>query len=109
MGKIALATQNRQRSPERLVPRDRQAMELLAIVISGEAGRLLKSPRLKFKFRFGAVDKMLLPSRDKGLVDPGADRFARKEAQPARARRKRKDFFGMGRTQPLEIERQALG
>jgi hypothetical protein len=82
-------------------------MEFRAVVIGGQAGRVLKGAGAEIKLRLGAVGEMLLPPRDQRLLEPGADRFARVETQPAGPGGERKNALGVRGPEPLEIAGQA--
>src|SRR5579863_2326697 len=104
---IGLAAEDGQGPARRFVPADRKAVELGAVVVGRQARGLLEGMRMEVEFGLGAIDEMLLPARDQRLLEPGADRLARVEAQPAGSGGEGKDALRMRGPQPLEIKRQA--
>ena len=70
---------------------DGQEMELVPVVVEGQACRLLEGVGREIEHRLGAERKMLLPARDQRLFEKAADRLAANETQMARPRGQRED------------------
>jgi hypothetical protein len=66
---------------------------------------VLESAGVEVDLGLRPINEMLLPARDQRLLEPGPDRFARIEPQPAGAAGERENALRMRRSQPLEIER----
>ncbi len=83
--------------------RHHDGMELVAVIVVGQARHLLIGIRRKLHHRFGAETVMLLPAGDERLLEPGADAFAADQPQMAGAVREVEDALRLRRAQPLEI------
>ena len=88
------------------IVRQVDVMEFRAVVVTDEAGHLLKMLGLEFNDRGGADAMGLLAARDEGLLERGAKRLAAEETQKTGPRGDTENFLGPWRAQPLEIDRQ---
>src|SRR5690606_2606379 len=89
-----------------LVMGDGQEMELVPVIVEGQAGSLLEGLRREIQLRLGPERKMLLPPRHQRLLEEAADRFAPDQSQETGTVGQRKDALRNRRAQPLEVERQ---
>lgn len=98
--------ENDQATAEFLVGRNAERVELVAIVIMGDAGNLLIGFGRKIEPRFDAKSMMLLPTGNQRLLEPRTDAFAAKQTQMPCPLREAEDAVRLGRTQPLKLRRQ---
>ena len=90
-----------------LVMGDVEIMEFGAVVIADQPRRLLEMGRVEVHPRGRRIAEGLLAARDQRLGEQAADRLAAEQAQDGRAAPARlKIVLGLGRAQPLEVDRQ---
>src|SRR5215216_452956 len=81
-------------------------MKLHAVVIADETRHLLKMIRLEVDRRHSAETVRLLPARDECLSEETADGFPAEQAQMAFSRTQAEYAVGVGRAQPLKVDRE---
>ena len=91
----------------RLVVRDVEVVELRAVVVADEPGRLLEVLGLELHDGRRAEAVRLLAPRDQRLAEQAADRLAAVQPQVPGPRGQAEELLGLRRAQPLEVDRAA--